>query len=132
MELAKTLLQVVIALGLANVWILRFGKPTAWRGGEATSMREEFAVYGLPGWFMMVVGFLKLLCAALLIAGIWIPVLVQPAALVIAVLMLGAIAMHVKVRDPLLRSLPALSVLVMALIVAYAAGSPPEAPPPPA
>ena len=132
MELATTLMQVVIALALVNVWILRFGKPTAWRGGDATNMREEFAVYGLPGWFMVGVGFVKLLCAALLIAGIWIPTLVQPAALVIAALMLGAIAMHLRVRDPLLRSMPALCLLVMALIVVFAAGSPAGGVPAPA
>jgi hypothetical protein len=32
--------------------------------------------------------------------------------------MLGAVAMHVKVKDPLTKSLPALSLLVLSLIVA--------------
>ena len=71
--LVKTI-QVVVALGIYNVWLLRFGKSTNWRGGTARTMKEEFAVYGLPGWFMGVVGFLKLLFATLLIVGLWVPV----------------------------------------------------------
>lgn len=80
-------------------------------------MREEFSVYGLPHWFMWVVGFLKISLAALLILAIWEPSLAKPAALGIAALMLGAIAMHVQVRDPWKRSLPASSLLLLSLIV---------------
>jgi len=38
---------------------------------------------------------------------------VRPAALLVAVLMVGAIVMHLKVKDPISRSLPALAVLAM-------------------
>jgi hypothetical protein len=34
--------------------------------------------------------------------------------------MLGAVAMHVKVKDPLKKSLPALTMLVLCIIVAVA------------
>lgn len=109
--------QVAIALGLLNVWLLRAGKPTGWRGGNARSMREEFEIYGLPPWSMSVIGFLKISLAILLIAGVWFPSLAKPAALGIAVLMAGAVVMHVKVKDPLMRSLPALALLVLSLVV---------------
>ena len=118
MELAVTIAQVVIVLGILNVWLVRFGTETEWRGGTAKNMTEEFQVYGLPKWFVGVVGFLKVLCAALLVVGIWVPVLTRPAAGGLAVLMLGAIAMHVKVKDPLKRSLPAFTMLVLCLVVA--------------
>ncbi len=120
MELAVKIVQIIIALGIFNVWVLRYGKPTSWRGGDAKNMREEFEVYGLPVWFMGVIGALKLLFATLLIAGVWFPALTMPAALGLAVLMLGAIVMHVKVKDPLQRLLPAVSVLVLCLFVAFA------------
>jgi len=119
METVVTIIQVIIALGIFNVWILRFGKSTAWRGGAAQNMKEEFQVYGLPGWAVGVIGFLKLLFAASLIAGIWVPTLTQPAAIGLAILMLGAVLMHIKVKDPLKKSLPAFSVLVLCLIVAF-------------
>jgi uncharacterized membrane protein YphA (DoxX/SURF4 family) len=112
-------LQIIIALGIFNVWILRFGKSSNWRGGEAKNMKEEFQVYGLPSWFVGVIGFLKILFALMLVIGLWIPALVQPAATGIAVLMLGAIVMHIKVKDPLTKSLPAFSLLVLSAIVAF-------------
>ena len=119
MDLVTTILQIIIALGIFNVWLLRFGKATEWRGGDARNMKEEFAVYGLPPWVMGIVGSLKVFLAACLIAGIWFPPVTRPAAAGMAVLMLGAVAMHFRVRDPVKRSLPALAMLVMSLLVAF-------------
>jgi hypothetical protein len=39
------LCQVIIALGIFNVWIVRYGKETSWRGGDAINMQEEFSAY---------------------------------------------------------------------------------------
>lgn len=119
MDTVVLICQIIIALGIFNVWILRYSKQTQWRGGTAKNMKEEFAVYGLPSWMVSVVGFLKLSFAVLLILGIWFPETVQPAALGMAALMVGAIAMHIKVNDPIKRSLPALTMLVLSLIVAF-------------
>ncbi len=118
MSKAVIVMQVVIALGILNVWLLRFGKPTGWRGGDAKSMKQEFEVYGLPAWSVGVVGFLKVLLAVLLLAGIWLPILTKPAAIGMAILMLGAVSMHLKVKDPLQKALPALCLLVLSLLVA--------------
>ena len=111
--------QVVAALGLLNVWLIRSSQATPYRGGEARTMREEFQAYGLPAWFTWVIGALKIGVAVCFLAGIWIPALVLPAALLLCVLMLGALAMHVKVRDPLKKALPALGMLTLALIVVW-------------
>jgi uncharacterized membrane protein YphA (DoxX/SURF4 family) len=118
MEILVLQCQLVIALGLLNVWLLRFGKATPWRGGKAVNMREEFAAYGLPAWFMWVVGGLKVSLAILLIVGLWITPVSRPAAIGVAVLMLGAIAMHVKVGDPIKKALPATSMLLLCLFIA--------------
>jgi hypothetical protein len=118
MEQFVLISQLIIGFGLLNVWILRPGKATAWRGGQAGTMREEFDVYGLPVWFMTVIGFLKITLALALIAGIWFPGITRPASLGIAMLMVGAVAMHVKVKDSPKKSLPAFSLLVLALFVA--------------
>jgi uncharacterized membrane protein YphA (DoxX/SURF4 family) len=118
MNTVIAIIQIVIALGLLNVWLLRFNKSTDWRGGEAANMKEEFAAYGLPPWFMVLVGFLKISFAILLIVGLWVPAVTMPAAVGIAVLMLGAILMHIKVKDPLKRTLPAASLFILSLLVA--------------
>lgn len=118
MENLVRLFQVTIALGIFFVWIVRPKLPTPYRGGNAKSLKEEFAVYGLPGWSFYAVGTLKLLSAALLIAGLWFPSLACGAAVVMAGLMAGAVAMHLKVKDPLTRSLPALGILTLSIVIA--------------
>lgn len=110
--------QVVAALGIFNVWIVRFGKATGYRGGDAKSLAEEFRVYGLPAWSVGVIGALKLLCAALLVAGIWFPAVTRPAAAALGILMAGAVLMHLKVKDPARKSLPALAMLALCLLIA--------------
>lgn len=84
--------QIIVALGLLNVWLLRFNKPTAYRGGKAVNMAGEFAAYGLLAWSCYLVGFLKLASAVALLAGLLYPALVLPAALIVALLMAGAVA----------------------------------------
>lgn len=113
--------QIAIALGLVNVWLLRFGKATPFRGGRAQNMHEEFAVYGLPSWSLFAIGGLKLSIAALLVAAVWFAGLRQPAAAALALLMLGAVSMHLRVRDPLVRSVPALGMLALSIFVALGA-----------
>jgi hypothetical protein len=114
-------LQLVVGLGLLNVWIVRRDRPTAYRGGTATTLRDEFAAYGLPAVAFPVVGGLKVASALVLIVGVWVPLPVREAAGLVAALMVGAIAMHLKVRDPLVRALPATAMLSLcAAIVALA------------
>ena len=67
---------------------------------------------------MVFIGAAKILLATCLILGIWVPVLVKPAAIAMALLMIGAVSMHVKVKDTLQKSLPAFTMLVLSLIVA--------------
>jgi len=115
----STALQIIVALGLLNVWLVRAKASTAYRGGSAQSLKEEFATYGLPDWTFYVVGILKVGSAVLLLLGIWVksPDLVRLPALVVAGLMVGALAMHAKVKDPLTKSLPALAMLLMCVAI---------------
>ena len=81
MEKLLIALQLVVALGILNVWLLRAGRPTPFRGGDSKNLREEFAVYGLPFWFMCTVGVLKVGFALALIVAVWIHGVAQPAAI---------------------------------------------------
>lgn len=113
----SAILQVIVGLGLLNVWLFRSRSATAYRGGAATTLKEEFAAYGLPDAARYVVGGLKIAAAVILIAGVWMALPVRIAAGVVAVLMVGALAMHVKVRDPLVKALPAALMLAMCLAI---------------
>jgi len=115
--------QTAAALWILNVWFNRFNKDTGYRGGDATNMVEEFEEYGLSKNTMYAVGATKVTLASLMLIGHRVPKLVQPASAGLAVLMLGAIGMHVKVKDPLKRSLPAISVLCLAALSAALNGA---------
>lgn len=125
LKFVLSLVQICIALGLMNVWLVRFRKATKYRGGNAKDMMQEFATYGLPVWSVYVVGFLKIVIACLMVVLLVKPTLMYPYGLfgfaTLAGLMVGAIAMHVKVKDTLIKMLPASIVLFGALFGFYLA-----------
>ncbi|MCC5925646.1 MAG: DoxX family protein [Bacteroidetes bacterium] len=118
MEYLEIALKLIVGLSILNVWLLRAGKSTEWRGGNATNIAEEFEAYGLPKWFMYVIGTLKSILAVMLIVSILYPQVEAVAAYGIAFLMVGAVAMHVKIGDELKKSFPAFTFLVLSLIIA--------------
>ena len=114
------LAKLVIFISIINVWFFRFGKSTPFRPKDAGSMQEEFKTYGLSNLVMYLVGGLKIFSALLLVLSIWYANLAVPAAGVMAFLMLGAVGMHIKVNDPLKKSVPALIFLLLSVfILAY-------------
>lgn len=113
--------QTGAALWILNVWFNRFGKDTGYRGGNATNMREEFAEYGFSENQMYAVGATKVSLATLMLAGLVAPKLTRPASIGLAMFMTGAIGMHLKVKDPIKRSLPAITVLTLSTVSAIAA-----------
>lgn len=116
-------LQLLVALTILNVWLLRADKSTPFRGAGAPTLREEFRSYGLSDGAFRIVGIAKVTIAVLLIAGLFVPGLTRPAAVGLAALMVGAIAMHLRVGDPLQRSAPAATVLAGTLILAGTIGA---------
>ena len=63
MKILKRISMITVAAVVLNVWLFRFGKATIYRGGDATNMIEEFAVYGLNETMVYLVGGLKILAA---------------------------------------------------------------------
>ena len=118
MDLLRIALQVVVGLGILNVWLIRANRVTGYRGGDAKSLKEEFATYGLPPWFFYLIGTLKILCAIALLAGIWFPSLATLGGAGLAALMAGAFSMHLKVKDPFRKAIPSLVMLAMSLAIA--------------
>ena len=111
------ILQLVVGLGLLNVWLVRARSSTSYRGGDSKTLKEEFAAYGLPEMAFYIVGILKVGSAIVLILGIWLNLPVRAATIVIAGLMVGALAMHVKVKDPVTKSVPAFVILVLCVVM---------------
>lgn len=119
MKYLKHVLMAAVSITVLNVWLLRFNKPTIYRGGQAKTMIEEFAAYGLSETFVYVIGGLKVLAALGLVVGFFYKKLIVPSSLVIAVLMVGAIFMHFKVQDAAIKFLPATLMLLCSLGVLY-------------
>lgn len=114
-----SVLQIILAGGLINVWLVRSGRPTEYRGRGAHNMKEEFKAYGLPVWFMYIIGFAKISVAFFLLVGLWYPAIVPWTLYLLVGLMLGAVSMHIKVRDPFKRAIPALLMLLLSLSALY-------------
>lgn len=93
--------------------MLRASQATPFRGGDAKTLREEFAAYGLPYWFMWVVGVLKVGLALTLLAALWFDRVAPPASIALGLLMLGAFVMHLKVKDPVRKALPSIGVFAL-------------------
>ncbi len=67
---------------------------------------------------MYAVGTVKVSLALMMLAGHAVPKLTRPASTGLAVLMLGAVGMHVKVKDPVKRAMPAITVLTLSTVSA--------------
>ncbi len=100
-------LQALVGASIFFVWVVRYENIIA-----------EFKHYGLPDWLRDLVGILKLTFALLLLVGIPRPLLAMAGGLGIAALMAGAFLMHLRVKNPLFKMLPCLTLLALSLVIA--------------
>jgi len=119
MDLISTLLQIFLAIAMYDVWLFRYRTPGCFRGGNSTTMEEEFKVYGLSDSFRRLIRVLKLTAGTLMVVGIWYDPIAFLAGVMLGFLMFGALAMHIKVKDPLFKAIPATSFFLMSVLVAY-------------
>jgi hypothetical protein len=118
MKLLSKILSVIVGLTVINVWLFRSGKSTSYRGGDASSLMEEFVVYGLGDYFLTI-GIIKVGLAILLILSLYYQKLRLISASGIGLMMLVAIFMHFSVGDELIKSMPASVMLISCIIIAY-------------
>ena len=119
LEYILIVLKIIVGVSIINVWLIQPNKPSKWRGGDATTIIEEFNVYGLSKTFYKVVFVVKVGLAILLLISIKYDFLTLYSSIGLAILLGGSILMHVKIKDPLLKSFPAFLFLVMNLTILY-------------
>lgn len=100
-------LQALVATSIFFVWVVRYG-----------NVLEEFKHYGLPDWLRDLVGILKLTFALMLLIGIERKPLAVAGGLGIALLMVCAFFTHLRVKNPLFKMLPSLTLLVLSIVIA--------------
>ena len=118
MKLISKILSAVVGLTVINVWLFRSNRSTSYRGGDATNLLEEFEVYGLDDYFL-VIGIVKVSLAVMLLLSLYFKKLSFFASSGIAVMMLVAVFMHINVGDELIKSMPASVMLASCLIIAF-------------
>ena len=122
MDIIMTI-KIITALGIFNVWLLRYNKNTEYRGGNAKSLKEEFETYGLNSWFMYIIGAIKIGVSILFIVSCFnifskmLDITIFYASVVMSLIMIGAILMHIKVNDPFKKSVPAIIMLTLYSII---------------
>jgi uncharacterized membrane protein YkgB len=111
--------QLFLGIAMYDVWLFRYRTPGIFRGGDSTTMEEEFKVYGLSDSFRNLVRVLKLSAGTLILAGVWIDWAALIGGAMLVVLMAGAVSMHIKVKDPLYKAIPSFSFLLMSIWVVW-------------
>lgn len=101
-------LQVLVAAAIFFVWVVRYD-----------NIVVEFKHFGLPDWLRDGIGTIKLAFAVLLIIGIQRPSLAVIANVGIAILMAAAFATHLKVKNPVIKMLPSLTLMVLSIALAW-------------
>ncbi|MFT4757563.1 MAG: hypothetical protein ACI91R_002218 [Vicingaceae bacterium] len=119
MEYFIILLKLIVGLSILNVWLVNSKKPSRWRGGSAQTIHEEFSAYGLPTWSVYVIGTAKVGLAILLLASIQFQFLEKVGAFGLFFFLSGSVLMHLKIKDPLFKSIPAASFLILCLGIVY-------------
>ena len=79
---------------------------------------QEFKQYGLPDWLRDLAGILKLTFSLLLLIGIERKSFAVAGGAGIAVLMACAFFMHLRVKNPAVKMLPCLMLLVLSTVIA--------------
>jgi hypothetical protein len=118
MKILSKILSIVVGLTVINVWLFRSNKSTSYRGGDASSLLEEFQVYELDDYFL-IIGIVKVSLAIMLLLSLYFKKLSFFASSGIAVMMLVAVYMHINVGDEIIKSIPASVMLTSCLIIAY-------------
>lgn len=118
MKVLSKILSVVVGLTVINVWLFRSNRSTSYRGGDANNLLEEFQVYGLEDYFL-IIGVIKVSLAIMLLLSLYYKKLSFFASSGIGVMMLVAVYMHVNAGDELIKSMPASVMLASCLVIAY-------------
>lgn len=101
-------LQALVAASIFFVWVVRY-----------ENIVREFRHYALPDWLRDLVGICKLTLALLLVLGIDRPPLAIVGGIGMALLMVCAFFIHIRVNSPWVKRVPCLALLAVSLAIAF-------------
>ena len=99
-------LKIIAGVAVFFVWVVRY-----------ENIKKEFIDYKLPTWLRDLVGILKLSFSLMIISNdknlVWI------GSMGIIVLMIGALSTHFKVKNPIQKMIPAITLSILCLMIIY-------------
>ncbi len=101
--------QIILATSVAYVWIFRYDVITS-----------EFKQFGLSDLTRTFVGASKVSLATLIIVGIWYQSLISIPSIFMGLYMLAAQYFHFKIKNPVIKHLPSMFLLVLCALIALA------------
>lgn len=104
-DLAITL-QALVAASIFFVWVVRYA-----------NIVVEFQEWKLPDWLRDAVGIVKLTLALLLLIGIDRGQFAIGGGIGLSLLMVAAFTTHVRVKNPIHKMLPSLTLLVLSILI---------------
>ncbi len=99
-----TVVKTVVFSAVLFVWVIRY-----------QNIVEEFKHFAYPNWLRDLVGISKVTSVVLIMNSD--PSLVKLGATVISVLMVAAFVTHLKVKNPVAKMLPSLTLLALNLLI---------------
>ena len=110
MEFLSQICQITVAISVLFVWIFRYH-----------NVLKEFKQFGLSDITRNMVGSSKTILSSLLVVGIWHKELVLISSVLMALFMVAAQFFHFKVKNPFIKHLPSLILLLLSVYIAYSA-----------
>jgi hypothetical protein len=98
---------IIVAASVYYVWIFRY-----------YNVVKEFNQFGLSDVTRNFVGAAKISLSALLIVGIWYPELIPIPSTFMGLFMIGAQYFHFKIKNPFVKHLPSLILLILCAFLA--------------
>ena len=108
MDYVINLAQLTVAIAVAYVWIFRYD-----------NVVKEFKQFGLSDLTRNFVGATKIALSTLLVVGIWYSSLVFIPSVLMGLLMVSAQYFHFKIKNPFIKHLPSLILLILCVVIAY-------------
>ncbi len=101
-------LQALVVASVFFVWVVRYA-----------NIVQEFKQYGLPDWLRDLVGILKMTFSLMLLIGIERGAFAVAGGIGIALLMSAAFVTHLRVKNPVFKMLPSLTLLIFSAVIAW-------------
>ena len=99
-------LKIIVTVSILFVWFIRYD-----------NIKREFIEYGYATWFRDFIGILKISFSIMLHSGE--SVVVAIGSIGIALLMLGAVFTHIRVKSEFRRYIASVSMLLITSFIAY-------------